>query len=487
MNRPNLLVFMTDHQRADTVLPEHPVVKPNLERFARAGVTFSNMFCPSPHCCPSRATFWSGLYPSRHGVWNNICNRQALSLGLNEGVRLWSEDLAQAGYEMHFSGKWHVSVLESPADRGFVEHFVSGAAGTHHGVRWQHYQELAREPEATERGEGEILRPGYGTYRLYGTGSDEGNAHDQRAVAEGLDTLHSLRNSGRPWCLFVGAVAPHDPYVVPQRYLDLYDLDDVPLPESYADEMADKPAVYRRMREMRFGQLSEREVREGIRHFWAYCTYLDDLFGQLVRALDEGGQGENTLVLYCSDHGDYSGEHGLFAKGIPSFSGAYRVPAVVRWPAGIANPGRRVEALTSLADWAPTFIEAAGGDIAGLQAGGRHFTGASLLPFLRDQEPPAWRDEMHTQCNGVELYYTQRSVRTTAFKYVFNGFDCDELYDLRADPDEMNNLAAAPAYEEIKRDMCRRMWRFAYREDDSAINPYITVSLAPYGPAEAFR
>jgi arylsulfatase A-like enzyme len=111
----------------------------------------------------------------------------------------------------------------------------------------------------------------------------------------------------------------------------------------------------------------------------------------------------------------------------------------------------------------------------------------SLIPFLRGETPAGWRDEIHAQCNGVELYYTQRSVSTNAFKYVFNGFDRDELYDLRTDPDEMTNLADDPAYAEVKREMCGRMWRFAYREDDSAINPYITVGLAPYGPAEAFR
>ncbi|MBL7200874.1 MAG: sulfatase-like hydrolase/transferase [Anaerolineae bacterium] len=481
MARPNILIFMTDHQRADSALPEHPAITPNLDRLGREGVVFENTFCPSPHCCPSRATFFTGLYPSGHGVWNNVCNRQALSSGLKEGVRTWSEDLAGAGYGMHFSGKWHVSVDESPADRGWREHFVSGAAGTHHGARWDHYGRLAGEPEATERGEGEILRPGYGTYRLYGTGGEEGNGHDETAVAKGLEVLESLAEGDRPWCLYVGAVGPHDPYVVPQRYLDLYDLDDVPLPPSYVDTLADKPAVYQRMREMRFGQLSEREVREGIRHFWAYCTYLDDLFGRLLDALERTGQAENTLVLYCSDHGDYCGEHGLFAKGIPCFQGAYHVPAVVRWPSTLRDPGRRVSAYVSLADFAPTLIEAAG------LAAHRRFTGASLLPFLRGETPAEPRDEIHTQCNGVELYYTQRSVMTREYKYVFNGFDWDELYDLRVDPHEMRNVARDPAYEGVVREMCGRMWRFAFREDDTAINPYITVSLAPYGPAQAFR
>jgi arylsulfatase A-like enzyme len=481
MRKPNVLIFMTDHQRADTVLPEHPAVTPNLDRFAQEGVTFTNAYCPSPHCCPSRATFFSGLYPSRHGVWNNVCNRQALSRGLNEGIRLWSEDLADTGYQMHFSGKWHVSVAESPAGRGWREHFVSASAGTHHGVTWEHYRRIAEQPDPLRRGEAQILRPGYGTYRLYGTGADEGTAHDEAAVEKALDVLDTLQADAEPWCLYVGAIAPHDPYDVPQRFLELYDLDDVPLPVSYADELIDKPTIYQRMRDTLFGQLSQREVREGIRHFWAYCSYLDDLFGRLLGALDRAGCGENTLVLYCSDHGDYCGEHGLFAKGIPCFRGAYNVPAIIRWPAAVQNVNRRVEAFVSLADFTPTLLEAAG------LALDRHFTGASLMPFLLDEPPPEWRDAIHTQCNGVELYYTQRSVTTKEFKYVFNGFDRDELYDLRVDPHEMRNLADDPAYADAKRELCRRMWRFAHREDDTAINPYITVGLAPYGPAEAFR
>ncbi len=481
MESPNILIFMTDHQRADTVLAGHPAFTPNLDRLSREGVTFTDTYCPSPHCCPSRATFFTGLYPSRHGVWNNVCNRQALSRGPKESVRLWSEDLADAGYQMHFSGKWHVSVEESPADRGWTEHFVSAAAGTHHGVTWDFYRELAGSPEVTRRGDAEMLRPGYGTYRLYGTSGEAGNPHDEMAVEKALDVLDTLADVRGPWCVYVGAIAPHDPYDVPERFLRLYDLDDVPLPPSYGDELADKPAIYQRMREQVFGQLSEREARDAIRHFWAYCSYLDDLFGQVMEALERTGQGENTLVLYCSDHGDYCGEHGLFAKGIPCFRGAYHVPAIVRWPAGIKNPGRWVGEFVSLADFAPTFLEAAG------VTSGRHFAGASLLPFLRGETPATWRDDIHTQCNGVELYYTQRSVMTKEFKYVFNGFDWDELYDLRTDPHEMRNVSGDLAYAGIKRDLCARMWRFAHREDDTAINPYITVGLAPYGPAEAFR
>ena len=156
-------------------------------------------------------------------------------------------------------------------------------------------------------------------------------------------------------------------------------------------------------------------------------------------------------------------------------------PAVMRWPAGIQVPGARVDEFVSLADFAPTFLEAAG------QPLNRHFAGASLLPFFAQANRKAWREAIFTQCNGVELYYSQRSVMTRDYKYTFNGFDQDELYDLRSDPHEMMNLAEDPGITEIKRGLVGRMWQFAYSEGDSMTNPYITVGLAPYGPGEAFR
>jgi len=481
MKSPNFLIVMTDHQRGDTVLPDHPAITPNLDRFALQGITFTEAYCPSPHCCPSRATFFSGLYPSRHGVWNNICNDQALSRGLKEDVRLWSEDLAEAGYQMHFCGKWHVSVEESPADRGWTEHFVSSAAGTYHGVHWDHYQQLAQQPESEDRPKGDIRRPGYGDFHLYGSTGEAGEAHDERTISEALDVLENLTGEDQPWCLYVGLIGPHDPYDVPQKYLDLYDLAEIELPTSFADDLRDKPGIYQRLRDQIWGQLSADETKDAMRHFWAYCTYLDDLFGQILAALDKTGQGEDTLVLYCADHGDYCADHGLFAKGIAAFRSAYHVPAIMRWPRSIQYPGRQANQFVSLADFGPTLLQAAGIETS------RHFAGASLTPFFAGNTLVGWRDDIHTQCNGVELYYTQRSVSTKEFKYVFNGFDRDELYDLRDDPDEMVNLAGDPAYEAVKRQMCARMWRFAHQEADTSINPYITVGLAPYGPGEAFK
>jgi arylsulfatase A-like enzyme len=478
-NRPNILIFMTDHQRSDTVWPDSPALTPNVDRLAAEGLIFNEAYCPSPHCCPSRATFFTGLYPSQHGVWNNIANENALSHGLSPGVRIWSEDLVEAGYQMHYDGKWHVSVEESPADRGWEEHFASGVAGEHQSRSWEMFKESAASLTQTERGEAQILRPGYGAYTLYSESQpgDRFIQHDEKVFDIAGLVLPDLLEKSDPWCLYVGMIGPHDPYNVPRKFLDLYDPEQIELPPNFADDLSDKPRIYQRMRDQVFGQLSEAEVRDAIRHYYAYCTYLDDLFGQILQVLDASAASDDTLVIYCSDHGDYAGDHGLFAKGIPCFRGAYNIPIVMRWPNGISNPGRQEKSFVSLADIAPTLLEVAGVQVE------RDFAGQSLLPFMHDSTPLNWREAVFTQCNGIELYFTQRSVRASGFKLTFNGFDQDELYDLRNDPHEMVNQADNPKYADIKKDLYRRLWQFAYQNDDHfAQNPYITVALAEYGP-----
>lgn len=394
MSKPNILIFMTDQQRGDSVLKEQ-CLTPNLDQFRKEGVTFSKTFCPSPHCCPSRATFMSGLYPSQHGVWHNVNVTNAITRGLKEGVRLWSEDLADAGYDMSYSGKWHVSAMENPDNRGWKMYpsqdctFISDPE-----KRWEFYREKGTEG-AKERGPGEILRPYWNPYTHYGT--MENPFGDEDVVTAALEVIEKRGETETPWCQFVGTLGPHDPYRVPEEFLNLYNIEDIVLPENFADGMADRPGFYRRTRDI-FDQLSEEEHREAIRHYLAFCSYEDALFGQVLEALRKNNQLDNTIIIYTSDHGDYCGEHGLWCKGLPCFQGAYHVPLVVNWAGEIENPGRDVDEYISLADFAPTFLEAAGIQVE------REFYGSSLIPFLKNQTPDNWREFVYTQSNGNELY-----------------------------------------------------------------------------------
>ena len=480
--RPNILIFMTDHQRFDMAPPFHVCKTPNLDRMAQESVCFTNMYCPSPHCCPARATFFSGLYPTDHGVWNNVNVGNTLSRGLAQGVRLWSEDLADAGYKLYFSGKWHVSAEEGPQDRGFenVYHLatytgVLSAAQTRVAdcSEWKKAYRLDNLCDlSTPREEAEIKRPGYPRYKLYG--EKENPFGDEDVVAASVAHIREkLPQREEPWLFYVGNLGPHDPYFVPRRFVDMYDINDIQLPPNYRDNLLDKPALYQKTQSY-FAQLSDDEHREAIRHYLAFCTYEDYLFGQLVDALKETGQYEDTIVMYCSDHGDYVGAHGLWTKGLPCFREAYRVPMVVRVPG--RRELREVRDRASLADIAPTLL-----DLCGVPRE-RRFAGRSLAGYLRGEDQADTPAFTYTQSNGNELYGIQRSIANDDWKYVFNGFDYDELYDLRNDPLELVNLARDRRYAGVIREMTTELWRFAKANHDTYINPYIMIAHMPYGP-----
>lgn len=481
--RPNILVFMSDQEQGAVLHPDHPCIAPNAARLAREGVFFHNAFCPTAHCSPSRATFMTGLYPSRHGIYNNVMNPSAIHYGLNEGVKTLGELLAPAGYNLAFAGKWHVTAHEDPSDHMWEQLPITSGRGTRHYLPIDAYRTRSLD---RPRKRGEVERPGWGNFVVFDSyESPTANGYedhpDYTVVRAGIDALPRLAAQDRPWCLFIGTVGPHDPFIPERRFVERYDLASIPLPPSYGDDLSDRPAVYRRMREQYWNQLSEDEVRDSIRHYWAFCTMEDLMFGEVLDALDATGQADNTLVLRLSDHGDYCGAHGLYLKGVPAFREAYNIGMVARFPSGIAHPGREERRFVTLADFVPTFL-----DLAEAQPPDG-LTGRSLTPLLRD-EPLDWDNTFYTQFNGVELYYSQRVVMTETHKYVYNGFDFDELYDLQTDPHEMVNLARDPAYDGVRRELVRKMWRFAAQENDALIfNSYGTVALAPWGPADALH
>ena len=271
--------------------------------------------------------------------------------------------------------------------------------------------------------------------------------------------------------MYVGTLGPHDPYIAPKRFLDLYEGIDFPLPESFDDPMDDKPGLYRRTRD-RFNQLSREEHQDAIKHYLAFCSYEDWLFGRLIDKLKARGEYENTLILYTSDHGDYLGDHGLWCKGLPSFLGAYHVPAILKMPG--QTEGEERDELVSLCDFGPTFLEAAGAESP------TEFAGRSLL----SEEAP---DALFFQTNGNETYGIQRSVLTDKWRFVYNGFDYDELYDLENDPHQMKNLATDPAYEEVKKEMYTRIWKFGFDHGEHLVNDYIMTALADYGQGLALE
>ena len=334
MKRPNILIFMTDQQRACSVLPNDPykAQTPVLDKFRKEATTYRRAYGPSPHCCPSRASFMTGMMPTQHGVWHNVNVGNSITRGLKERIRPWSLDLKAAGYSLHFAGKWHVSNHQEPREYGWEHiHPENMCWGAGLSMDEQEQESIEREMNylkkyhvnelSTDRVSGEIQRIGQTPYVHYGDKSnpflaqyfngegDEDPFNDKTVVDAALNRMETLPKDD-PWCLYVGTLGPHDPYIAPKRFLDLYEGIDFPLPESFDDPMEDKPGLYRRTRD-RFKQLSRDEHQAAIKHYLAFCSYEDWLFGQLLDKLKECGEYENTLILYTSDHGDYLGDHGL--------------------------------------------------------------------------------------------------------------------------------------------------------------------------------
>ena len=453
----------------------------------------------------------SGLYPSEHGVYNNVTTDTAIHPNPLPGTPFWGLWLRDAGYNMGYAGKLHVGRDVKPETCGFdnISSLEQDSLHENEGRKTQQWKAARHaKVDSTERVPGEYLRPDWNNQHLYRTLPDKGpngyeESADARIVQAGIGAVKRFAQAGKPWCVMISNSGGHDPYDAPKKFVDMYDLSKIELPASYKDMLDDKPRVYQRQRLQYWSQLSDEENRDSLRHYYAKCTMQDALFGDILKGLEEAGQAENTIVIYVSDHGDYRAAHGLWMKGVPSFQEAYHIPAVVRWPKGVKNAGRQVDAFVDQTDWGPTILEACG------VAARKPLSGSSLLPWLRGAEPADWRTYTCSQMNGVELYYTQRITMTKDWKYVYNGFDYDELYDRRSDPHEMHNLAfpdiaakctavmegkgmprneALPwptlshDSEEARKDLLQKMWTFAAKHHDILFNPYGTVALAPFGP-----
>ena len=419
-NRPMNVVFvMADQQRADSFGPgRHPCADyPVLERLADDSVTFGSMYVAASPCVPSRAAFLTG----RHS-WMAGCSSNAkFVMG---GQTTWMSILRDYGYACVSVGKTHLVHagsyhIQVPVGRTF------GDQGD-----WDHF-EPAASPAAEE---------------------DYFDVHATRRTCEALDRL----KDAQPFALFLGLHAPHEPYVMPRRYLDFVDPADAPLPKARrADEYRGKSASYReRVEHFRalFGEIDDEATRRGIAGHHCLLKLVDDCLGRVLDALRDLGLLDNTLVVYTADHGDLLGEHGLFNKAATFYEGEVRVPFMLRFPDG-RGAGARLPHLASTIDVVPTLLEILGvtADVS--------LPGRSLVPMidrgavLRDAVTCATVRGMMVRTEASKLWYDHRS-------------GDGEMYDLAADPDELDNLYDAPERADLRRTLFERMLH-ARLEDDA--------------------
>ena len=404
-----------------TVIPL--VQTPNLDRLAAEGVVFQNAYCNSPLCTPSRMSFMTGRYVHHIGAWDN-------STPLATDAVTWAHRLRAVGYDVVLSGKQHFSGPDQL--HGFRAQLARDLhAERHHPIfDWSDGTQEAPQP--------------WGALDRAGPGTTEEIEVDDQVEAAALDYLRDPARQRQPWALNVSFMAPHFPFVVPQRFWDLYPAAAVDMPTIPPGHLDNQHPVYRRLRRM-FGMADfpEELVRRGRVGYYGLITYLDEKIGRLLDALEATGQREDTLIAYFSDHGEMAGEHGMWRKS-NFYEQSVRVPLQLAWP-GHLPAGRRVNGAVSLVDLVATIVEAADASSDGVD-------GDSLLALARD-EAADWKDEAFSEYLAHGVARPMAMLRRGQYKLNYSLDDPVELYDVASDPGEFHDLGSDPTYQGIREEL----------------------------------
>ena len=465
MTQPNLLFLMTDQQRADTIEPQTVCQTPNLDALVARGTQFRRCYTVNPICSPTRASVMTGLLPHSHGMVDVTHAVPTYRAGFDATLPVWPQILQQAGYDTAYFGKWHVERSNRLENFGFDTYEIE-----------QYQQKLGLvkvEDDLDMRRM--VSQKGYADFLLYGISDDPVEMlPEYKMYSDGIRFLEqAAANPERPWALFLSTEAPHDPYIAIRTYYDRYDLDDIKPPPNFDSDLSGQPAIYRRIQGV-WDDLTWDDFARATACYYANCTMIDDQVGRILATLDALNMTGDTIIVFTSDHGDYMAEHRLLLKGIPAFEGAYRIPLVLAGP-GIPH-GRQVNEVVSLLDLVPSLVQLTTDSDFSCH-------GRSLLPLLQGIGE-GWQSEAFAECHGQRFNYTQRVLWRDDYKYVFNGFDEDELYDLAVDPYELNNLAADPGQGPLLESMASRMWAIMRQTGDKTMidAQYGMFRFLPVGP-----
>jgi choline-sulfatase len=436
---PNILIVMVD-QMAPAFLSAygHKIVKtPNLDALAASGIVFENAYCASPLCSPSRASFMAGLLPSRTRVYDNAAEFAA-------DIPTYAHHLRGLGYRTVLSGKMHFCGPDQL--HGFEARLTTDIYPADFG--WTPDWDRPEERPSWYHNMSSVTRAGLCVRTNQLDFDDEVTFAAEREIydkARGVDP--------RPLLLVASLTHPHDPYAITQKYWDLYRDDEIDMPGAPIPPEALDPHS-RRLRHvyaMDSQPVTEAQIRAARHAYYGEISYCDDNLGRLVRALEDCGLRDDTIVIFLGDHGEMLGDRGLWYK-MSFFEGAARVPLIVNAPGRFAP--RRVAECVSLLDVTPTLVDLAGGDSLTL---GASVDGRSLVPHLKG-------DKGHDEAIGEYLAEGAIApivmIRRRDYKFIHSPADPDQLYDVKRDPGERDNLAARPEQaervDEFRREVARR-------------------------------
>lgn len=427
MQQPNFLILCSDeHSRSAVGCYDHPAVKtPTLDRLAARGTRFTQAYTPSPICIPARASLATGL-----NVFQNCCWSSAEPYyGQSEG---WMHRLRGAGNDVVSIGKLHFR--SGADDNGFCEeilpmYLANEGRGWPQGLLRQPLPDYADAKElALESG------PGDSTYTEY----------DRKITTETCSWLKGRSSKpNTPWTLFASFVSPHYPLTCPQPFFDLYEGVDIPEPFAHsASDRPNHPVLLEMMKFWNYDDYFDPQTRRLARRcYYGLCSFLDDNIRQVLGALEDSGQADNTIVLYISDHGEMLGNHGFWTKSV-MFEDSVAVPMIIAGP-GIGTGVN--ETPVSLIDVAATVEQVAG---LSNRFGGQPSASRSLIDIAGASEPERIvLSEYHDGGSPTGSFM----IRSGDWKYVYYaGGHAPQLFDLKRDPMELQDLGEAPEHASVR-------------------------------------
>ena len=450
---PNILWICTDQQRFETLrsFGNPHAQTPHLDRLVAEGTSFANAFCQSPVCAPSRASFLTGRYPR-----TTRCRQNGQSIPPDE--LLVSTMFKRAKYSCGLAGKLHLaSCSDGKLEKRTADGYDDFSWSHHPQPDWEenaYTQWLKDQGQDWAELQGEEISP-------FVKEGPPAEFHQTTWCAE--KTIEFIRKKkGVPWFFSFNCFDPHHPFDPPTDYLSRFRVEDMPLPSTHPDEEGTKTSFQKKDRiwahdnpgEFHTAEMTDLNRKQVCAAYLAMVALIDDQVGRILKALEETGQAEDTLVVFMSDHGEMLGDHGIYFKGPHFYDCQLRVPLVMRWPAGGIVPNRRIEGLVELIDLAPTFLDAA--ELAIPQ----RVQGSSILPMLQGgKESEGCRQQVYAEYYNS---WTHRDAYGTMLRtekekiVVYHGTKQGEFYDLESDPEEFFNLWNVPAMEKRKNEMLAR-------------------------------
>ena len=489
----NVLLIVVDQWRGDTLpMLGHPIKTPNIARLAERGVTFANHYTQAVPCAPGRASLLTGLYMMNHRAVQNTIPLDARHTNVAWEARKAGYKPALVGYTTTTPDPRYTDAND-PRFRVLGGEMDGWKLVGSWGLKMEAYFAwVARRwpampvvpddmwlPQGNSAGPGATDLPS----RVPAEFSDTA-FFTERA----LEYLHGARH--KPWFLHLGYYRPHPPFIAPEPWNAMYDPQDCPDPvraESAEHEAAQHPllAFYlndvKREKFFRHGQglardMSIQEVKQMRATYYGLMSEVDQQLGLIFDFLEQTGQWDDTLIIFTSDHGEQLGDHYLLGK-LGYFDQSYHIPMIVCDPRTQADAtrGTIVREFTETIDTMPTILQWLGVPVP------RTCDGQSLLPFVEQgAAPQGWRTEVHYEFDFRNIFYSQPEahvgtglddsalavVRDHDYKYVHFTNAAPLLFDLKADPAQLHNVANDPAYQAVMLNYTQKMlsWRMRYMD-----------------------